>query len=202
MGIRTRSVMRRWKKRFATSCSKGVAAFSNDDQPITPQPGELLRKPPGAVHAGDHPAGEPERQVVAIQIAREIVAGGARLLEVLQAASGIREPFTQRPAGGVPASAEPVRNSASGQCLTVPEVDNPAGVIIQQQEPGSGGPGHLLGPGAHRPGWHEPRPPAEIDFVYIGHWCITANNFTDSNGTRPVIAPRNSRNTARVWNLG
>ena len=95
-----------------------------------------------------------------------------------------------------------VKNVASGQCLTVPQTDNPAGLSVLQ-EPCSGGSPDIY--------WIlEPRDQSgtspdfqlESEFVYIGHYCMASNTFTDNNGTRLIIEPCNFQDTSRVWNLG
>ena len=95
-----------------------------------------------------------------------------------------------------------MKNVASGQCLTVPQTDNPAGLSVLQ-EPCSGGSPDIY--------WIlEPRDQSgtspdfqlESEFVYIGHYCMASNTFTDNNGTRLIIEPCNFQDTSRVWNLG
>ncbi len=123
------------------------------------------------------------------------------------ASNGTMQRWIFTPQGAVNVSGEiftiyTVKNVASGQCLTVPQTDNPAGLSVLQ-EPCSGGSPDIY--------WIlEPRDQSgtspdfqlESEFVYIGHYCMASNTFTDNNGTRLIIEPCNFQDTSRVWNLG
>jgi hypothetical protein len=96
-----------------------------------------------------------------------------------------------------------LRNTASSLCAEIPETyptdvdliqwycsDYPAVEwALEPVDPSSGNPDFQLET-------LEPR------FTYVGHWCMAADNFSDSRGTRLVAQPCDPTDIRQLWNLG
>jgi hypothetical protein len=98
-----------------------------------------------------------------------------------------------------------IKDGASNLCLGFPETF-PTGVDLIQER---------CGAGAFDTDWVlEPIDPSATgtnpDFVletleprlsYVGHWCIAASTFNDTNGTRLLAEPCSPTDSRQLWNL-
>ena len=95
-----------------------------------------------------------------------------------------------------------IRNQSSNKCIGFPETFPTAVDVIQESCSGLDVQWALepVDPSSANPDFQletlEPR------FTYVGHWCMSASNFTGNSPTRLVAEPCEPTDTSQLFNLG